>query len=590
MNEIDVTRLGSSDQTILPQWFIDACREHEAKERRKFRRALAIWVALATILGALIFLTAVHAATPQPKPPIPTSVAFTQGTVTRSLNITSQSCQNVRITPVNGPHGQTQFRLECSNGAAQGSFVQFQTDAGPIYAQYLWPPAQCGTKPAPVVQFFECPFGTHGNGFSLTHDWQCVNGTWQPTAWTPPWIPPPPSPPNPPPGACTPNTVTWTPAVDVTGDPMIAKPARGSAQTVPHYGTTFNRISDHAVDRPSVGMIRNDYSRREPLSKDGTHLLVDCGNGFWCTYDVTDRLHARTLQQLNGPAGDSEIQWSATDDDVLYFLGRNGDTVLRQVKVSTNVATVVWDFTSAVRAFWPNAMHCWTKSEGSPSADGRIWGLMCEDANFNPLGFVALDVVAHTVLWHANNSVRPDHVSMSPSGRWFEVSGDDARGTVAYGIAADNLGQTVQLHHKSEHSDLGICNGRDFYASVDYQTDHGDIFYTYLDDGVRHVIGYLYGHPNPWFGTNYAVHISAKAFGKCGFLSSNYGVPPANIVWFSLDAPYGPFGVGMNYAVDQNYFDEVQAAISRDGTEFFYNDNFGGPSQSGDVWRGVMPQ
>jgi hypothetical protein len=45
----------------------------------------------------------------------------------------------------------------------------------------------------------------------------------------------------------------------------------------------------------------------------------------------------------------------------------------------------------------------------------------------------------------------------------------------------------------------------------------------------------------------------------------------------------------MNYAIDQDYFDEVQVAISRDGTEFFYNDNFGGPSRSGDVWRGVMP-
>jgi hypothetical protein len=76
---------------------------------------------------------------------------------------------------------------------------------------------------------------------------------------------------------------------------------------VPHYGTAFNRISDHAADLPQTGMMRNDYSRREPLSKNGTHLLVDCGNGYWCVYDVTDRLHTRNLVQLNGPAGDGVL-------------------------------------------------------------------------------------------------------------------------------------------------------------------------------------------------------------------------------------------------------------------------------------------
>jgi hypothetical protein len=131
---------------------------------------------------------------------------------------------------------------------------------------------------------------------------------------------------------------------------------------------------------------------------------------------------------------------------------------------------------SAVRALWPAAVHCWTKLEGSPSEDGNLWGLMCEDSGFRPLGFVVLDVGAKTVVWSMPKSDRPDHVYMSPTGRWFEVSGDRSRETVAYGIAPDVLGQVRHLHHKSEHSDLGRCGTHDFYASVDHQTDQGDVF------------------------------------------------------------------------------------------------------------------
>lgn len=538
---------------------------------------------------AFLLLPLLALAAPATKPPIPTSVAFTQGLVTRSLTVTSQNCVRYVETPINGEHGQRRFQLMCGS-SVQGSWVQFNADGGPIYAAWIWPD-MCGAKPPPFVQYFACPFGTTGDGFSLTHGWACVNGTWQATAWVPPWVPPPPSAPDPPPGACTDATPppSLTPPVLLTSEPMARKPARGTTVETPHYGTTYNRITDHAADRPQAPWIRNDYSRRQPLNADGTRLLVDCNNGWWCVYDVSDPTRARFLEQLNGPAGDAELQWA--DADTLYFLPINGGTVLRQVKVSTNVSTTVWDFTAQVTAFWPTARRCWTKSEGSPSADGRFWGLMCETDGFAPLGFVVLDVVNKSVVWHANNSVRPDHVSMSPSGRWFEVSGDDPRGTVAYGIAADVQGQTRQLHHKSEHSDLGLLpNGHDFYVSIDYQTDQGDVFWEDLEDpaGTRHVIFDVYGHPNPIFGTNYAFHFSGKAYGKPGWvLSSNYGVPPANIVWIEL-ATARMYGVGISYAIDSNYFDEVQAVVSRDGSAFFYNDNFGGPSQTGDVFRGTL--
>ncbi len=532
------------------------------------------------------------AATPQPKPPYPTSLAVTQGTVTHSLSVPIAAC--MFYTDAVDVHGLQKIQLaqlDSATGrfkpcAANGSYLQFSQSAGPIFAQWLFPvpPPACvpPTAPAPVTQPGTCPAGTQGAWtqtatFAAASPQVPPDGCWVRGPWLPASAPT---------GACTAVTPpTWTPAVNVSADPMIAKPARGVTLTT-RYGTKINRITDHAADT-GTSMMRNDYSRRQPVNLDGTKLLTSFNDEYWYVYDISDPAHARFVERLNGPAGDAEIQWSATDADALLYLDRNGGTVLHQVKVSTNASSDVWDFGPIVRGFWPASSHCWTKSEGSPSADGRLWGLMCEDGNFNPLGFVVLDIVAKTATWHRDNSNRPDHVSIDPTGQYFVAGWNGSPGVISWNLAT---GAQTTLNSNAEHSDLGSCNGRGFYASMAYNTNAGDIFFTYLDDGVRHVVGYVYGHPNPWYGTNYGMHYSAKAFGVCGFLASNVGTPPANMAWYSLTAPNGPFGVGINYAVDSDYFDEVQGALARDGKSFFYNDNFGGPTQTGDVYRGTMPQ
>ena len=117
-------------------------------------------VALLVISLLALGLTIAHAA-PAPKPSIPTAITFTQGTVTRTLPISSASCTDYRGSPVNGQHGLTRFRLICGN-VGQGSYVQFQTDAGPIYPQWQWPAPTCGQKPAVASQHATCPPGTEG--------------------------------------------------------------------------------------------------------------------------------------------------------------------------------------------------------------------------------------------------------------------------------------------------------------------------------------------------------------------------------------------------------------------------------------------
>lgn len=542
-------------------------------------RAFLGWM-LAIFVIALALGECHHAtAAPQPKPPVPTAVAFTQGTVTRSLNVPSQNCQDYRGTPLNGPHGLTRFRLICGN-TAQGSYVQFQTDAGPIYAQWLWPEPQCGQKPAIASQNAPCPAGTEGAGWTQTHDWTCSAGVWQALPWVPA---------DPPAGACTPvgpPPFQWAPPRPGSTFATQPRPAKGAGYLSP-YGLPVTRVTDHALDGCGV-WCREDYNRRQSLNADDSLLAIYQPNGFW---DVFDTHSLAFVKRLNGPAGDSEFQWDPAVANIAYYLSINGGTVLYRLDVSSNTSTPQYDFTAAVQALWPSARRCWTKSEGSPSADGHLWGLMCETDSFAPLGFVVLDVVAKHVVWSRSNSIRPDNVTISPSGRWFVRSGNDSEGTKAFEIGGSRV---WQLHPGVEHADIGVLpNGHDFFVSFDYQT--GVTFVTDIDIGPssRRTLFPIYG--NAWLDNvqphpcaNCAGHWSAKAFRKPGWaLFGSYGTPPANIVAVNV-VTGGIYGVGVNYINDQDYFDEPHCFVSRDFTTAYCNENWG-MSLSGDVVRYDLP-
>ena len=380
-----------------------------------------------------------------------------------------------------------------------------------------------------------------------------------------------------------PPSFTW----QLPRDPsqfVKTKPAKGESWITP-YGTTEKRLTAHATDIPGSERFRNDYSRRQPYNVDGTRLFGDQGSGYWGLYDAQSGVY---LKKLNGPAGDCEIQWDATDPNICWYLDNNGGTVFHRLNVVTNVNSVHWDFGSVVKNIFGVAVaRCWTKSEGSPSKDGQFWGLMVETSSFQPLGFVVLDVVNKRVVWSKSNSLRPDHVSMSPSGKWFVVSGDDSRGTIAY--AVDGSGRTVQLHHKSEHSDLGLLpNGHDFYISVDYQTNDGDVFVIDLETNTKKVVDKAYH--NAWAPNTYSMHFSAKAFDAPGWaVEGRYGAAAgaANIVLINITTGQ-TVALGANYPVWSDYFDEPHACPNRKLTKLAVNGNFG-VSKDIDVYEIQVP-
>src|SRR5262249_352944 len=155
-----------------------------------------------------------------------------------------------------------------------------------------------------------------------------------------------------------------------------------------------------------------------------------------------------------------------------------GGLQMLALDVPKNTSRVVADFKNKLP--WPQAARVWTKSEGSPSRDGRYWGFQVESEDFQILGFIVWDLPNHKLVGSMSANTRPDHVSMTPSGRWFVSSGE---GTFAW---SPDFKVRRQLHHRSEHSDLAVgSNGHDYYVSIDYQSNEGFIFMVDVDTGQR---------------------------------------------------------------------------------------------------------
>ena len=353
----------------------------------------------------------------------------------------------------------------------------------------------------------------------------------------------------------------------------VAKPTKGVAMSEAAYKTCLVRATDHTKDGTST-FARNDYSRRQAFNADGSRFLAYAYDGFWHLYDANTYTRIRAL---SGPAADAEPQWHATNPDLLYYIPTNGVGMkLNELNVTTGATRVVGDFSARLKARWSGANAAWTKSEGSPSANGRYWCFMVDNASWASLGVFTWDRDTDTILGYYNtNGERPDHVSMSPSGNYCVVSGDTARGTVAF---SRDFTQQTKLLPKSEHSDLALdANGDDVYVSVDYASNNGSVFMLNLRTGVRTDLFATYAA-----GTATALHVSGKAFNKPGWaLVSTYADYGGARQWlhkkvFAVKLTANPtiYNIAHTHAVANGYWTEPHASVSRDFTKILFNSNW----------------
>lgn len=364
--------------------------------------------------------------------------------------------------------------------------------------------------------------------------------------------------------------------LDVDTVPALAKPAKGVAVTEPTFKTCLVRATDHKADGLSY-FARNDYSRRQAFNANNTRQLVYALDGSWHLYDANTRAH---LKRLVGPAGDAEPQWDATNPDLLYFLPINGIGMqLYEMNVSTGATRAVADFRARLKAKWPTAMAAWTRSEGSPSADGRYWCFMVDGDGWNSVGIFTWDKQTDTILGTYNtNGERPDHVSMSPSGNYCVVASDGALGTTSF---TRDFSKSTKILKNSQHSDLALdANGDDTYVAIDYSANEGEVFMHNLRTNVRTKLFATYLD-----GTATALHVSGKAFRKPGWVAvSTYAEGPAGsakkwlhrkVMAVQLAANPTIYNLAFHRTAYNGYWTAPVASVNRDFTRVTFNSNWG---------------
>jgi hypothetical protein len=346
-----------------------------------------------------------------------------------------------------------------------------------------------------------------------------------------------------------------------------------------------DRGSDLSPEDPSAGL-KNEYSRAQAFNADGRYLIARSIDAFWYLYD------ANTLQPLAQLPLDVEPRWSATDPYTILFLS---DAHLMSYNIQSGERTITHDF-SVDLPFEPTMV--WTRYEGSPSADGRTWGLMAEDQDWLTTAYLVYDleddqVIATRLLDDLSEDAREiDSVTISSSGKYFLAYMDLYCEQGVFGTDAHPCGLMVYdrelkngrgLLRVVGHSDLVLdSQGRDILVYQDIDTDH--IAMLDLESGT---ITPLW--PIDFSQSPIGFHFSGRAFNKPGWalISTYNGGHPDDATWmddqvFALELK--PKGRVVRLAhthsvVDRDqehdYWAEPQATVNQDFTRILFTSNWG---------------
>ncbi|WP_347485968.1 hypothetical protein ABFV80_000953 [Vandammella animalimorsus] len=400
-------------------------------------------------------------------------------------------------------------------------------------------------------------------------------------------------------------------------DPIAPAPRPPRAQGLddafvePAYGVRIYRAtasSEAEPDGNGVRRVRHFYSRRQAFNADNSRYLVWGGNGAWYLYDAKTFQKIKKIGALGGAA---EPIWHPSDPRKLFMTSNGGRMVWWVLDVETENKQVLFDFTG--KTPWPEASDYWTYNEGTTSADGRYLGLMATrydsaSQRVKVYGLLTLDLVEKKIVGTLDASrfpkpgVRPDHVSISASGKYVVPSWGSA-----YAYTRD-FSQVKLLAKHSGHSDLAFGpNGEDFFVWADDGSDPatlGHVQAINIDTMQRFPLLDIY----PARGEFYALHISGQAFDKPGWVvistykdGRRYEDPPGSGNYVTefpsrhrraqyqkvILAELKPGGRVLNVAHIRNsnnfhqlpgaqaYFLEPQASAARDLSRIIFATNFG---------------
>jgi hypothetical protein len=236
-----------------------------------------------------------------------------------------------------------------------------------------------------------------------------------------------------------------------------------------------DRSRDLAQGDSSHGL-KNEYSRVQSFNSDESRILVRGLAATWYLYDAVTLTRLKKLP-FDGPV---EPRWDETDPKVLYYCQ---DGKFFAYDTTSGTTRVVRDFHLDFPGQELTAV--WSRHEGSPSLDGRYFGLMAEDQDWNPAAFLIYDrvadqIVAKRAVVGLPNIESTDSVCISPLANYFVAfldpcpageSGSDSRpcGLMVYDRQLKN---GRGLHRGVGHCDLALeAEGREILVFQDSFND-----------------------------------------------------------------------------------------------------------------------
>jgi hypothetical protein len=373
--------------------------------------------------------------------------------------------------------------------------------------------------------------------------------------------------------------------LEVLQAPSFPEPEPGVFFVDPVFGTCIVRVTDRNADPlpddPSPGL-KNEYSRVQSFNADGSLLVVYGTEGSWYLYD------ARSLAPIGEIPIGVEPRWDADDPNLLYYFE---DVSLLRYDIRTGETSRLHDF----RADFPDLSLAavWTRYEGSPSWDGRYWGLMGQDQDWEVVVFLVYDLQENRVVAERRlpGGAEVDSVAISPLGTYFLAFFDnycergnpgDDRNPCGLMVYDRNLEYGRSLVRIIGHSDPALDpQGREVlvYQGIDSDT------ISMLDLASGEVTELW---PIDFSHTAIGLHFSGHSFQAPGWvLVSTYGDDARAHTW--MDNAIFAVELRLNGRVvrlahthslvdddqDHDYWAEPHASVNHDFTRILFTSNWG---------------
>lgn len=371
--------------------------------------------------------------------------------------------------------------------------------------------------------------------------------------------------------------------LEVTQPPDLSEPPVRTPFRDPIFGTCMVRVTDRKADLPPddlSGGLKNEYSRVQSFNADDSLIMVRSTEANWYLYD------AKSFQPLGQVPVEADPRWDPVNPAMLYF---SEETRLMQYNVETSVILTVHDFAADFPGY--SLVDVSTRYEGSPSLDGRYWGFMAQDKNWEPVALLVYDLREDRVIStrELHNVPELDTVTISLLGNYFLAFFDFCES----GLGSDtqpcglmvydrNLQNGRGLVRAIGHSDLVLdADGREVLIFQDIDND--TISMLDLENGLSTML-----YPIDFSFTAIGLHFSGQSSTTPGWvLVSTHDGDVASHTWmddqiFALELK--PNGRVIHLAhthslVDENqehdYWAEPHASVNRDFTRVLFTSNWG---------------